>query len=272
MRRATGRDGWADTEKIDHTEYPHNGSRGVSLLKAIVSAAVLLMPNVPNMGAAMVPLNYSELEQMSGPIQIQLGFVGSAESLLRAYKDQESFRELRLTGAKPEHRSVVPRPARRQATALVPQPNAKPAAGVSPVTAGDPTEAEPGPAPIAKLVGHYRSAEMVVYVQLDKTQFTLCPTEGYAPTCRRVMVERTGGQDWDLPVARVVAKRGYEFEGYDFSGPECGAFTLQSALEPPDANGTTYVRYSLGRNPKWDPRADADCAMTLYEIPKPIPH
>jgi len=243
------------------------------MLKVIVSAAILLMPAVPNTAPANIPLSFEELNQMSGLIQIQPGFVGSAESLLRAYKDQESFRELRLAGAKLEHRSLVPRPARRQATALVTQPNAKPAAGAVPVTVGDPTEADAAPAPIAKLVGHFRSAEMAISVQLQQgsKQFTLCPTEGYSPTCRRVMVERTGGQDWDLPVVRVVAKRGYEVEGYDFSGPECGAFTLQSALDPPDASGTTYVRYSLGRNPKWNPEQDADCAMTLYEIPKPVP-
>jgi hypothetical protein len=73
------------------------------MLKAIVGAAILLMP-VTNVEPPTVPLNYSELEGMNGPLMIQPGIVGGAQSLVRAYKDQESFRELRLMGAKPEHR------------------------------------------------------------------------------------------------------------------------------------------------------------------------
>ena len=238
---------------------------GMLLATIGLASGILLMPITSSM-AKPVPLNFEELKPLGDSlIFVQAGVVGTASSLIKAYSDQENFRVLRLGGQKPTHQSLLPRPVLRQATAVSSDGTTAASANESSSVTTLAT-----PAPIARLVGHYRSAEMVVFVQpgvIDQ-QLQLCPTADYSPRCYRVLTERQGGPDWELPSQTVVAKRGYQLEGFDYSGPECGAFTLRAEAVPADKDGTMHVRYYLGRAQTWNPAQDADCVMTLFEVPK----
>jgi len=209
-----------------------------------------------------IPPMYSELSSMSDTDMVATGLGnGTVRSLIEVFNDQESRRELKAFAQPPAHQSLLPRPViRQQTTPLNADAGASPGALPSPVA----VQAPPLHA-IATLTGKYRPPEIVANVRLVSGIFLECTT--YGPTCEKIEVERDAGPLWELPNVTVVAKKGYVIEGYDYSGPECGAFRLKYAMLPPGKDGKSYVRFQLLRQPNWPQPQAADCKMTLYETP-----
>jgi hypothetical protein len=211
-----------------------------------------------------VPMNYSELEALPSNTYVQTSVgTGTSLSLLEVFRDQESRRELNAGATKPKHLSLLPAPAFRQAT-TGDQPAS--AASAAPVPAPLPS-VQPARA-IVTLTGKYRPAELTAMVRVILGTYMECTTTN-GPLCTRVELEREGGPLWELSNQTVVAKPGYEIEGYDYTGEECGAFRLDYHMLPKGKDGKSYIRFSLLRQPNWNPGQAADCKLTLYEIPTP---
>jgi hypothetical protein len=192
---------------------------------------------------------------------------GTASSLVQLFDDQETRRTLGAFTTPPVHLSLLPRPVVHQATEPAPAGNAP--AGVSaPSASAAPAPTLPPLSPVVTLIGKYRPPEMTANVQVVNGEFIECHSLN-GPQCTKVELERRTGPEWELPVKVVVARDNYMIEGYDYSGPECGAFRLDYHLLPKGKDGKNYIRFQLQRQPNWPQPQAADCKLTLYEIPRP---
>jgi len=212
-----------------------------------------------------LPLYLSELQTLPDNVTVitQLGN-GKATSLAQVFEDQESRRLLALRSTETQHLSLLPRQVVRQETAESAAPGATAAAAASPV----PVAPVPSPIPVATLEGHYRPGEISAFVRLSpQGEFSEC--NGRQPNCERIDLERDGGPQWQLGRATVIAKKGYTVEGFDYSGPECGAFRLAYELLKPDKNGVQYIHFELRKTPTWPEPQAADCRMTVTQVPIP---
>lgn len=209
-----------------------------------------------------VPFRYADLTSMASNelVATPIGN-GTALSLVQVFEDQESRRTLGALGAPPVHLSLLPRPMVRQETEPSPVRSGAPTASPSPMAS------PAAPTPVVTLIGKYRPPEMAVFVELVQSQFFECPSM-HGPNCTKIELEREGGPEWDLPVKVVVARSGYQIEGYDYSGPQCGAFRLDYHLLPKGKDGKSYIRFQLLRQPLWPQPQSADCKLTLYEVPR----
>ena len=209
-----------------------------------------------------IPPMYSELASMSSSEMVQTGLGnGTVGSLIALFDDQETRRELQAFSQPPMHQSLLPRPVLRQQTRPSDAGN-----GASPVAVQSAPAVKPPPLhAIATLVGKYRPPEITANVRLVAGIYLECTTRG--PTCEKIELERDTGPLWELANVTVVAKTGYTLEGYDYSGPQCGAFRLQYAVLPKGKDGKSYVKFQLLRQPNWPQPEAADCKMTLYEAP-----
>jgi len=209
-----------------------------------------------------IPPMYSELSSMSSSEMVSTGLGnGTVRSLIQVFDDQESRRELNAFSQPPMHQSLLPRPVRRQQTEPLTT-----VSGASPLAIQSaPAVQPPALHAIATLTGRYRPPEITANVRLVAGQFLECTVRG--PTCEKVELERDTGPVWDLSNVTVVAKEGYTIEGYDYSGPECGAFRLKYTPLTKGKDGKSYVRFQLLKQPNWPQPQPADCKMTLYETP-----
>jgi hypothetical protein len=152
----------------------------------------------------------------------------------------------------------LPRPVVRQETAE----SGTSGGAASPAPAPAPV---PSPIPVATLEGHYRPGEVSAFVRLYDGNFAECTSR--LPNCTRIDLERDGGPQWQLGNATVVAKKGYMVEGFDYSGPECGAFRLAYQLLKPDQHGVAHIHFELRKMPTWPEPQSADCRMTITQVP-----